>query len=291
PWIFGLQAICFYLPKLFWQFSLHHSDYNVSGILKSTNKLYSLPDFAKKKIPAKLRDDQLSYLHSHLFSKNFIPVTTRTTTTTNKKHFFRQRHSCYFLIFYLITKCLYLANLGVQVFIIHLIIGSRNSVYSDIKSKHFLSEFNQKIKSGISELIDTSSFPKRTLCDFTFRELASNHYYTVECILPLNILVEKIYVFLYVWFILLIFITLMDIVKWLFRIIRFIRESFRLRYIEHHLINRHDPNQIQTFVRQHLNWDTYFLFKLLSKNVSTYAVVDILGYYFETQKNRKTKEN
>ncbi|CAF0985760.1 unnamed protein product [Didymodactylos carnosus] len=289
PWIFGLQAIFFYLPKLFWQFSLHNSDYNVSGILKAAHKLYLLPDFSKKKSPTKLQEQQLNYLHSHFFSKNFIPVTP-TTTTKHRKRLLQRRHYCYFFVLYLVTKFLYLANLCGQILFIHLIIGSKNKAYPNIKSKHFLTEFNQKLQSGISELIDTSSFPKRTLCDFTFRELASNHYYTVECILPLNIIVEKLYVFLYIWFILLAFLILVDIVQWLFRLIRFLSESSRLKYIQHHLIDQHDPNQVQTFVQQHLNWDTYFLFKLLSKNISTYVIVDILEYYFKTQKNKK-KDN
>ena len=196
---------------------------------------------------------------------------------------------------------LYFLNCLFQLALIHLIIGSRplamndfNHLKSDTLETHFLGQFTKKMTSGLSELLDTSYFPKRTLCDFTFRELASNHAYTVECILPLNIIVEKLYAFLYVWFILLGIITLIDFIKWIGHLIHFLVSSDRSRehYVRTHLIDRTkiDPTAVKDFAREHLTGNNYFLLKLLSKNISTFVVVDMLDYFFKSRASNKKRE-
>jgi hypothetical protein len=206
--------------------------------------------------------------------------------------------TCYLIICYIGIKVLYFLNCLLQLGLIHLMIGTRpfgisrfNHLKQDTLETHFLAQFSKKMRSGITELIDTSSFPKRTLCDFTFRELASNHAYTVECILPLNIIVEKMYVFLYIWFILLALITLIDFFKWIGHLIHFIVRTDRSleHYVKTHLIDRtkHNPDDIKRFVRDDLTGNNYFLLKLLSKNISSFVVVDVLEYFFRTNESNK----
>jgi hypothetical protein len=265
----------------------------VSAILKEASKLYDVPDF-KSKTPTKPREETLTYLNSQLFTREDGDIIAHGPRA-NSRIF-----TCYFIICYLGVKILYFLNCLLQLGLIHLIIGTRpfgisrfNHFKYDTLETHFLKQFAKKMSSGITELIDTSSFPKRTLCDFTFRELASNHAYTVECILPLNIIVEKMYAFLYIWFILLAFITLIDFVKWIGHLIHFLVSSDRTRehYVRTHLIDRTklSPDEIKFFTQDHLTGNNYFLLKLLSKNISTFVVVDMLDYFFKAKaSNKKT---
>ncbi|CAF1245520.1 unnamed protein product [Adineta ricciae] len=296
PWILGAQAVLFYLPKLVWSFALSGSRQNVKDLLKNASEVYAVPPFDKKKSVKEYREDKLSHLKSELFEK-----ANRMNRLTQTPRWCQRISSCYLIISYIGVKCLYVFICLLQIGLIHLIIGKRPlgiSRFNHLEKKslqtHFLAQFTQKMTSGVTELIDTNSFPKRTLCDFTFRELASNHAYTVECILPLNIIVEKMYVFLYIWFILLGVITFFDLIKWIIHLIHCFVSSDKSRehYVRTHLIdrNRCSPEQIQAFAKEHLTGDNYFLLKLLSKNISTFVVVDIIDYYFKPATHKKKDE-
>jgi hypothetical protein len=280
------------MPKLIWYLAISNSRHDVTAILDEASKLYDAPDFQKKKGPSKSRETKLVYLNSRLFPQE------AEDTAANNPSLRSPIFKSYLIICYIGVKILYFLNCLLQLGLIHLMIGTRpfgisrfNYLKQDTLETHFLAQFVKKISSGVSELIDTSSFPKRTLCDFTFRELASNHAYTVECILPLNIIVEKMYVFLYIWFILLGFITLIDFVKWIGYLIHVLVISDRTRehYVRTHLIDRtkYSSDNIKSFARNQLTGDNYFLLKLLSKNISTFVVVDMLDYCFKTKASKK----
>ena len=279
------------MPKLIWYLAISNSRHDVSALLDQAGELYNVPDFQKKKPPTKLREEKLSYLSSRLFEREDGDI------VAHGRHQRSRIFTCYFLICYIGVKILYFLNCLLQIGLIHLMIGTRplgisrfNYLKQDTLETHFLAQFVKKMSSGISELIDTSSFPKRTLCDFTFRELASNHAYTVECILPLNIIVEKMYVFLYLWFILLAFVILLDFLKWIGHLIHFLVSSDKTRehYVRTHLIDRtkYSTQEIKSFANDRLTGNNYFLLKLLSKNISTFVVVDILDYFFKTNASK-----
>ncbi len=262
-------------------------------LLDEANKIYDIPDFKKKSTPpSKLHESTLAFLNSQLFTRENGDIIIRG----------RQRQSrifkCYFMICYIGVKILYILNCLLHIGLIHLIIGTRpfgissfNYLKQTTTETHFLAQFVRKMTSGVTELIDTSSFPKRTLCDFTFRELASNHAYTVECILPLNIIAEKMYVFLYIWFIMLAVITFIDLIRWIGHLIHFLVSGDKTHehYVRTHLIDRtkfsHDA--IKNFAQDHLTGNNYFLLKLLSQNISNFVVVDMLDYYFKAQASNK----
>jgi len=60
-------------------------------------------------------------------------------------------------------------------------------------------------------------FPRVTLCEFEIRYQSRVHNYIVQCVLTINLFNEKIFMFLWFWFIFLAGATAVNFLRWLFR--------------------------------------------------------------------------
>ena len=61
----------------------------------------------------------------------------------------------------------------------------------------------------------SKAFPRVTLCDFNVRRLGNVQRYTVQCLLPLNLYHEKIFLLIYFWLIFIVLATVISIIRWL----------------------------------------------------------------------------
>lgn len=79
---------------------------------------------------------------------------------------------------------------------------------------------------------ESPRFPRVTMCDFMIRHLGSNqHWYAVQCSLPINMYNEKIFFFLWGWLILLFFINIVSIIMWLRSLLKTSRKSTVKKYL------------------------------------------------------------
>ena len=60
-------------------------------------------------------------------------------------------------------------------------------------------------------------FPRVTFCDFLVRRLGNNHRYTVQCVLPINLYNEKIYMILWFWMVFVAAASILSLIVWLAR--------------------------------------------------------------------------
>ncbi|KZS14306.1 putative Innexin shaking-B [Daphnia magna] len=108
-------------------------------------------------------------------------------------------------------------------------------------------------------------FPRMTKCTFNkFGTSGEVEKHDALCILPLNVVNEKIYIFLWFWFLILGFLTALVL---LYRLIIILSPRMRayLLYIRFRLINR---EVINTIVRKSKMGD-WFLFYMLGQNVDS----------------------
>ena len=122
-------------------------------------------------------------------------------------------------------------------------------------------------------------FPKVTKCTFhTYGPSGTINRHDSLCILALNIINEKIFVFLWFWFVLLAIISALALV---YRVIILSVPSLRVRVIMKKLHGRVDQQIIEDLLNspQH-SWidriGDYWVFFLLSKNLPTMAMKDLL---------------
>lgn len=72
------------------------------------------------------------------------------------------------------------------------------------------------LRHGV-EWTSSGLFPRVTLCDMQILRFGAPLNYTMECVLPLNMINEKIFIFLYFWMIILFTLNLFSIYLWLRR--------------------------------------------------------------------------
>ena len=126
---------------------------------------------------------------------------------------------------YLMLKLFNLANAIVQLFILNNIFEGRFLSYG---YTYFM-----KLAHGKSPLLMTSAFPIYTLCDFfVYEPNRKIHEYSVQCILPMNVLLEKFYIIIWFWLVILSILTLVNLVSWFYEIFFTSTAKFLFKYFE-----------------------------------------------------------
>jgi hypothetical protein len=136
---------------------------------------------------------------------------------------------------------------------------------------------------------ESARFPRITLCDFRIRQLNNLQTWTVQCVLPINLFNEKIFIFIWFWLVLLTFLTAYNVGKWIFF---HILHNNKVHYIKKYLKSQ---NQIQNnfdkklciqFARHYLRNDGIFLMYMISKNSTNIVVTDLIAELWKKFKNR-----
>ena len=122
------------------------------------------------------------------------------------------------------------------------------------------------------------AFPRVTFCDFDVRRLGNTHRYTVQCTLPINMFTEKIYMFLWFWFVLVATISALSLLVW---VIRACLAGDRIKFVKNHLLMWHkfnrpsDHQNLRNFVENYLCQDGVFILRLIAHNTNNITVTEI----------------
>lgn len=78
----------------------------------------------------------------------------------------------------------------------------------------------------------TVRFPYVTFCDFWVRRMGGNqHRYTVQCVLPVNLFNEKVFIVLWFWLVFLAAASCLGLVLWIFTAIGPVNKTFVKKYL------------------------------------------------------------
>ncbi|CAH8492790.1 unnamed protein product [Heterobilharzia americana] len=183
-----------------------------------------------------------------------------------------QRSRSFLFYLYVTVKLLYLANIFGQIYLMKVFLGVK-SYYFGIYVLYDLIQGNVWSETG--------HFPRVTYCDFETKKLGKNYKYTLQCVLPLNLFLEKVYIFLWFWIVFVGVLTLYSLLKWLFRLtipesrITFISRFLHSSY-ETQNIDELDPINVRLFVNNYLNLDGVFLLWLISINAGDLIINDLI---------------
>jgi len=195
----------------------------------------------------------------------------------------------YLIITYLVIKFMYLINVVGQLFLLDAFLGLPFHSYG-LDVIRGIVEVGADWSTSPSAVLSSARFPRITMCDLKVRRLGAVHRYNVQCVLPINLFNEKIFLFLYFWMIFLAALTLYSLIMW---IIRFAVGNGRRQYVKRHLrfvdklTNDHEKKvTAREFVHNYLGEDGVFILRLVAHNTNTITVTEFVVALWE---NYKTK--
>lgn len=179
-----------------------------------------------------------------------------------------------FLLF-ISMKVFFMVNCIAQLIFLNLFLGEDYSLYG-FEYLRYIFSTEQYFQSKI--------FPRITLCDFNILELGIVHRYTVQCLLPINLFNEKIFLILWFWISLLSAVNFVDLCFWFYRLANPISRS---RYIEQKTVQllgkTASRSQIKSFARKYLSTDVVLALRLIARNGWANVVERVLLELFRAE--------
>ena len=195
----------------------------------------------------------------------------------------------YLIVTYLVIKCLYLLNVLGQLFLLDAFLGVPFHSYG-IDVIRGIVKVGSDWSTSPSDPMSSARFPRITMCDLKVRRLGAVHRYNVQCVLPINLFNEKIFLFVYFWMIFVAALTLYSLVVW---IVRFAVGNARRQYIKRHLKfvdklkNQHERKvTARKFVHSYLGEDGVFILRLVAHNTNTITVTEFVDALWDNFKNK-----
>lgn len=183
---------------------------------------------------------------------------------------------------YLLIKVLYLINAIGQIFMMQKFLGFNKGNYT-----LFGFAVAQNILSGKDWEV-TLIFARVGFCAVPLRHLMRHVRSTAQCVLPVNMLNERIYVFLWFWILLAAILTAVSIPIWFFRMAY---QKSRTRFVKRFLkagehLSREDKYMVKKFTREFLRHDGIFLLRMIALNAGDIICTDIVHQLWLIYKQR-----
>ncbi|CEF71318.1 Innexin family-containing protein [Strongyloides ratti] len=200
PIVLALQAVMFFLPNWIWKRLHCQSGIDLDTVVSEARALRGCRPSVREQDCIKLKE----YISDCLgVNDNYRPI--RIGCIRLGKNL-----GSYVTVLYLLVKLLYLINICIQFYILNGFLGSNYTLWGFDAMKDLIYGLEWK---------DSAVFPRVTLCDFKVRRLANIHRYTVQCVLMINMFNEKIYLFIWFWFL---FVAVSTILNFLYCCFQFI---------------------------------------------------------------------
>ncbi len=123
------------------------------------------------------------------------------------------------------------------------------------------------------------------------------HQHSLQCALPINLLNEKFFIFLWFWLIAVLTLTILNFLRWTFLLIPAKRASFFEKYLKVAGIYGHSKEnhyEFDPFVREYCHLDGAFVLMLIRRNtnfITSSKIVESLWKCYVEEKRRDKSFN
>uniref|UniRef100_A0A914HIN2 Innexin n=1 Tax=Globodera rostochiensis TaxID=31243 RepID=A0A914HIN2_GLORO len=280
PFFLVLSAFCFYSPCLLWRKLASKSGLVLSEIVAIAKTVDQSPTVQS----ANLRTAKLQGISTHLTSA-FRHRLKWHNAFGNMQFCERwelnesiRYHEAYLAILYMSIKMLFISIVFLQACTMN------RFLQTDDYDFYGWGVFRDLLEGRAWS--DSGNFPRVTFCDIDVRILGTVQRYTVQCILVINIFMEKVYLLLWLWYSLLLLITVFNTFGWLFALFPF---SARKEFIVRHLqmadvkfkADKFGNKIIDKFVRNFLKIDGCFVLRMVDMHTTEWVCAEIVDAIWE----------
>lgn len=182
---------------------------------------------------------------------------------------------------FLCSKIFYIGNVIGQLFLLNVVLSTKYTTFGFDIVREMAANRDWSEDAYVA-------FPRVTLCDFKIRgqDMANVHAYTIQCVLPINLYNEKIYVFLWYW---MIFVTVVSCISFVVWFLRAVIKPDRISFVTNHLrlggVVQNDNVQselVRRFTTKYLRQDGVFLLRLIAHNTNNITTTEIICSLWNT---------
>ncbi|ESO00644.1 hypothetical protein HELRODRAFT_185762 [Helobdella robusta] len=273
PFILLGMAVCFFFPSLVWHGFNTKSGVDADSILSASHKLERIDSYDSKKKTLRIITKQIDRF---LNSRQIVDFKSRVGCflSTVFCHCCGRRTSSYLVILFLISKVIYIFNVVFQLVALSYVLKAKfHSFGIDMLSRFF------NLKNDWTE-DSFVAFPRVTLCDFRIRgqDFANVQNHTVQCVLPVNMYNEKIFLFLWFWMFIVAAVSVINLLIWIARILsRRDRMTFIRNRLSSKLLTNKDNELVKHFVLDYLGQDGCFILRLVAHNTNHVTTTEIIN--------------
>lgn len=192
-----------------------------------------------------------------------------------------RQYGNYLITCFLFIKLLYIGNAIGQLFLLDRFLAIDYYFYGI--------HMAVKLFKGEEDWSATDRFPRVTLCNFNIRHMGRLHSYVVQCVLAINLFNEKIFLFIWYWFVYIAIITFYTAVKWAVTSmfwpwqITYVWQKLRVSETTLH----RDSVILEKFTRSYLRRDGIFILRLIEMNVGQSIATDVIHALWTNYNPRK----
>uniref|UniRef100_A0A0N5B018 Innexin n=1 Tax=Syphacia muris TaxID=451379 RepID=A0A0N5B018_9BILA len=256
PFFLALEALMFYIPCILWRGLLHwHSGIDVQNLTQMACDA--------RLMDADARGATVQTIAGHM--EDALEIQREVTDVSGL--FVGRRWGSYVTCLYIFIKLLYLINVVGQIFLLNWFLGTNNVFYGFVILTDLVQGKEWK-KSG--------NFPRVTMCDVEVRVLGNVHHHTVQCVLMINMFNEKIFLFLWFWYVLVSIFTTFSLFHWILisflpgQHMRFIRKYLRATDLAT------DRQSVKKFVHKFLGFDGVFCMRMISAHAGDIIATELI---------------
>ncbi|CAF2562811.1 unnamed protein product [Rotaria sp. Silwood2] len=290
PFILLCMMFLFYLPGFIWRNLNKSCGINTKIIVKMVTDMDQLDGEKREKTIrslAKHIDKALAYHREYEYGFMY-----NIRRRIGLLCCMMGRHSGnYLAVTYVLVKLLYIINAIGQIFLLNVFMG---------RGFHFIGIETIKRWLNRQDIAVVERFPRITMCKFSIRTLGDNlQKFDVQCLLPINIYNEKIFLFIWFWLVFVACASIYGLAKWFYYFTLNARTNFIERFLQANEIryyksstssslsttgigsnSDHDDQvpmkRLEDFVSNYCRQDGLLLLRIIKKNTNNVIAGEVI---------------